>query len=376
VNLNPDQWFVKTSSPALKKDIVEASEFIQAFYGPIADVRTSFMCWKIEKGPYGLGVLSMAKLPTSGKIVSTCSITPRRLWFQNTKILSGQIGDTFTAELYQRKGLFVDLVRSSCSKAESIGIRCVFGFPNSNSYPGYVNKLGFIEIQGLQLYTFTAIMNWKSIEKNSKIASSRVFQLLFGSKILSSLVGLLIRAWREIVKLLLTPSKIYDIRQEVYLTNEFNDFWQRMENHLPTAIIRDSTYLNWRFLENPYPYKIWIIRKRHKIVGYFVTLTVFSEKMPLVKRSILADWLYDPNEGSKIRRYLLHSALNCPDFKDSEFITSLHSAESSQKLPFWAAGFFRRKIKRPVIVFGNFEGRTLSKSRIDWHLTSSDLDEF
>jgi hypothetical protein len=376
LNLTPDQWFVKTSSPALTTDLVEASEFIQAFYGPIAALRTSFMCWKIEKGPYGFGVLSLAKLSTSGEIVSSCSISPRRLWFQNSKILSGQIGDTFTAELYQRKGLFVDLVRSSCSKAESIGIRCIFGFPNSNSYPGYVNKLGFIEIQGLQLYTFTAIINWKSIRKNSANAYSRLFKLLFRSKLLSCIAGVLIGVWREILKLLLTPSKLYNVRQEVSLTSEFNDFWQRMENHLPIAIVRDSTYLNWRFLDNPYPYKIWIIRKRDKIVGYFVTLTVFSETKFLVKRSILADWLYDPNEGFKIRRHLLHSALNCPDFKDSEFITSIHSRESSQRLPFWAAGFFRRKIKRPVIVFGNFEGQTLSKSGINWHLTSSDLDEF
>jgi hypothetical protein len=49
---------------------------------------------------------------------------------------------------------------------------------------------------------------------------------------------------------------------------------------------------------------------------------------------------------------------------------------ATQELPFWRAGFIRRKLERPIIVYGSLQGKRFVSTAQNWHLTSSDLDEF
>ncbi len=57
--------------------------------------------------------------------------------------LVAQSGDTMTHPAHQGKGLFVHLANATYELAKNEGIKFVFGFPNKNSYPGFIKKLNW-----------------------------------------------------------------------------------------------------------------------------------------------------------------------------------------------------------------------------------------
>ena len=59
------------------------------------------------------------------------------------KTLVCQSWDTMTHANHRRKGLFIKLAKKTYDLCENLGIKLVFGFPNENSYPGFVKKLNW-----------------------------------------------------------------------------------------------------------------------------------------------------------------------------------------------------------------------------------------
>ncbi|MGE0567473.1 MAG: GNAT family N-acetyltransferase [Bacteroidia bacterium] len=68
-------------------------------------------------------------------------VFPVELIYKDKKILGAQSGDTMTHPDHRGKGLFIKLASSTYELARDLGIKLVFGFPNQNSYHGFVNKL-------------------------------------------------------------------------------------------------------------------------------------------------------------------------------------------------------------------------------------------
>ncbi|AYL96014.1 GNAT family N-acetyltransferase [Mucilaginibacter celer] len=57
------------------------------------------------------------------------------------KVLAAQSADTMTHPNHRGKGLFIELAELTYQLCRNEGIRTLFGFPNQNSLPGFVNKL-------------------------------------------------------------------------------------------------------------------------------------------------------------------------------------------------------------------------------------------
>ncbi len=55
-----------------------------------------------------------------------------------------QSGDTMTHKEHTGKGLFTSLAKATYALCKEQGVSFVFGFPNYNSYPGFVKKLNWI----------------------------------------------------------------------------------------------------------------------------------------------------------------------------------------------------------------------------------------
>jgi hypothetical protein len=73
--------------------------------------------------------------------------------FKNQKYLVVQSGDTMTHKNHTNKGLFVELAKLTYALAQSKGASLVFGFPNENSYPGFVRKLNWVHKNNIASYT-------------------------------------------------------------------------------------------------------------------------------------------------------------------------------------------------------------------------------
>lgn len=64
-----------------------------------------------------------------------------------------QGGDSMTDERFQGKGLFTKLGKIMQAKAEEEHVEFIYGFPNQNSYPGYIKKLDWKFTENMQCFS-------------------------------------------------------------------------------------------------------------------------------------------------------------------------------------------------------------------------------
>jgi hypothetical protein len=79
-------------------------------------------------------------------------VFPCKVLAEGKSVLAAQSGDTMTHPYHRGKGLFIKLAVKTYELCRSLGIGFVFGFPNENSYPGFVKKLAWIHREDLQIY--------------------------------------------------------------------------------------------------------------------------------------------------------------------------------------------------------------------------------
>lgn len=89
-----------------------------------------------SKDPIGYFAISEQGLP-----VAYYGVFPIFMQIGNTKVLCAQSGDTMTHPQHTGKGLFTLLAKQTYETALAEGIEYIFGFPNKNSFPGFIKKL-------------------------------------------------------------------------------------------------------------------------------------------------------------------------------------------------------------------------------------------
>ena len=83
-------------------------------------------------------------------------VIPCIVQIELTDILTAQSADTMTHENHRNRGLFIQLALKTYELAKENKIKFIFGFPNQNSYPGFV-KLGWqFAPEQLKLFTLHA----------------------------------------------------------------------------------------------------------------------------------------------------------------------------------------------------------------------------
>ncbi|HEY9534061.1 MAG TPA: GNAT family N-acetyltransferase [Mucilaginibacter sp.] len=70
-------------------------------------------------------------------------VIPTLLWHEGKSILAAQSADTMTHPGYRGLGLFTRLANHTYALCKLEGVCLVFGFPNQNSLPGFMNKLNW-----------------------------------------------------------------------------------------------------------------------------------------------------------------------------------------------------------------------------------------
>jgi GNAT superfamily N-acetyltransferase len=79
-------------------------------------------------------------------------VYPCKIEYQGKYYLAAQSGDTMTHSAHTGKGLFTQLAQKTYAYCQENGFHLVFGFPNENSFPGFVNRLGWSHFDDLTPY--------------------------------------------------------------------------------------------------------------------------------------------------------------------------------------------------------------------------------
>ena len=79
-------------------------------------------------------------------------VYPCKIEYEGVKYLAAQSGDTMTHSAHTGKRLFTQLALKTYAYCQENGFHLVFGFPNENSYPGFIKKLGWSHFDDMTPY--------------------------------------------------------------------------------------------------------------------------------------------------------------------------------------------------------------------------------
>jgi GNAT superfamily N-acetyltransferase len=100
-------------------------------------------------------------------------VFPCLVIFNDQKYLVAQSGDTMTHSNHRGKGLFTQLALKTYEYCREAGVHLVFGFPNENSYPGFVKNLGWEHFDDFQIYLIRVkTISWTRIKNTFKLGSN------------------------------------------------------------------------------------------------------------------------------------------------------------------------------------------------------------
>lgn len=201
--------------------------------------------------------------------------------------------DTMTHPDYRGQGIFTLLAQSLFERCKAENVSLLYGFPNENSYPGFVKKLG-----------------WKHIGDVSSFARPLKSKYFFEKKF-PSLVKILetFRIFRLIDSILsivfpfrLSAKEQASIRNITSFDSSYDDFYSKVRPQLNKFHVeRDGKYMNWRYFT--------FESARNQVFGYYdqqgflkgvLVLTVDSNRAAITE--VMA-------QGAKIESSLLKHAI-------------------------------------------------------------------
>lgn len=116
------------------------------------NVTIEFLEKKYNTSVFGANNIGYIAYHKNGEPAAYYGVFPCKAVVKDKIYLCAQSGDTMTHPNHRGKGLFIKLAKATYRLAIENGISFVFGFPNDNSYPGFVNKLGWIHKENLKIY--------------------------------------------------------------------------------------------------------------------------------------------------------------------------------------------------------------------------------
>jgi predicted acetyltransferase len=234
--------------------------------------------WKIQENYVSKGIINLIKDGT--KIVATTSLTPKFLYFKGNIQIVAEIGDTYTHPDYQRKGLFSSLINQTREDAEHKGISFIYGTPNEQSLPGYEKKANFKKINNINVHSMLLPVNI------SPIVSSKLNWVL--GNVIGYFYLIYILCLYKLKKITNNKYSKKEVIEIETLPKDWDDFWEKAHVHHDFILTRDLKAIQWRFINHPNKYRLYILRQHNELIGYLI-YRVLSEKG--INNLVIADFL-------------------------------------------------------------------------------------
>ena len=374
-----EKWYLAKLNPPDNAQCKKFAEFMRSQQDnpqiyPLE--KDSIPEWKLRKNRIRKGFLSLMITCKEKKIVSSCSITPKKIWDGKNFLFGGEIGDTFTDNKFQRNGMFVDLVNATRESAQGSGLKIIYGLPNSLSLPGYLKKLNFEIKENFHFQNYTLILEPKVLgDRLKRYSDNYIYNFIINIIFCSSIIS---KIWNFIIKLSTKNQTNLDleVRFETAFNEDYNLLWEKIRDGICFANARNSSYLNWRYCDSPFDFKILSVRKKGDLKGYIIFLVDPNYKNDKVSYLQIVDWMFNPKEYNSVGIALMKEVVNF-SMKNSIDIISSHSSKNSPvQLPWNRFGFISRSGSKPLIIHNNINGSRIIDNHMAWHFTLADTDAF
>lgn len=217
--------------------------------------------WQYRDNRTDTIIITLAEAP-NGDLVGQYALRPTWMKVGDDRCLGTLSLDTMVHPDYRRQGMFTKLARRTYEVAAQRGIPLTYGFPNQNSYRGFVDKLDWVDLCG-RIPVFAKVLNVRNVLSNRII-----------SKALLTAATLLSRPSLAVFYRLRSGAELprgYAVRRVSRFDERFNYFWEEVSAAYRILVARDGPYLNWRFVKNPTEeYSLLACERGNDIAGYVV----------------------------------------------------------------------------------------------------------
>ncbi len=284
-------WSIKQYEPGDEEGIFELDKAVHPSPPKNIEAWLRWWQWMYGQNPAGAGIVWLAQ--HEGRIVGQSALVPVSVKF-GTRVLAGfQAVDTMTHPEYRRQGIYETLARKTYAEAGKRGIHLGYRFPNQNSYPIAVNKLGWIHVATMQL--MLKPLNWekalKLLTRNEPLIKLGALGGTMSSRVLCHSKK---------------PPFVEDltINRVASFDERINKLWAAISAQYPLAVARNRDYLNWRYINAVgEKYLTFTAEVAGEIQGYNVLRCLYKRE---VKCGVFCDIL---TQSEEIAHHLVSEAM-------------------------------------------------------------------
>jgi hypothetical protein len=234
--------------------------------------------WKFTRNPEGS---SMVNAVDGSGIVGHLGGLNRQVAVRGKEHSALLEVDGMTRADYGRQGIFTELGKQLLSKAKDNGVCLAYGFPNEHAMPGH-RKLGCVE-----LFKLNVLIKPIHYDKLSEKAFSSKIGAFFGN-LAQRIAFTMVYRTRDV-----EPGKDVVLKKVEELDSRFDELWNRAKKAHNIVLRRDSTYLNWRYIQCPEGYyAVYAAEKKGEILAWVIVRTM--ERFGL-KNGMVADMMSLPD---------------------------------------------------------------------------------
>jgi GNAT superfamily N-acetyltransferase len=261
---------------------------------------------------------------------------------------------------FRKQGIFLTLAREVYRQTRLIGVQLVYGFPNDNSFHGFVTDLDFIVLENIVAMTRPLSIERVVREKTNVPSVATVL----GGPLQGMFNTLCSRKPRD-AAIRIEPAP----RFPETVTALFNAHARKFAN----LVIRDYRYLSWRYDRHPrHSYEILLGYRGEKLAGYCVSGATDRKGLRI---GLIVDIFADPADRA-LATALVAAALEVMERKGMHLASCLLFSKSPFRAVLRRLGFVFPMRRFPFIVRVNADAPAPDALANDsaWHITFGDGD--
>jgi GNAT superfamily N-acetyltransferase len=304
--------------------------------------------WWFDRNPGGEGIVSLAV--DKGEVVGVAAMS-----FFNTRLEGVETRlaipvNVATDSRYRGQGVFSTMQQQNEDAAAASGSPLTVTFPNANSYPIFIRRLGWIDLPRLRLWAkplrVAGVVRYalrREGEQGGMRDPDPASRLLHG----------------------------LDVRPIGRFEADMDELGLRAAESYGSHFSRDAEYFNWRYLDSPRDYRCFGAYRDGELAGVAVVGHTYKHG---VSAGFLADLVAAPGEAPAVRALVARAVEEVKGGADA--LVLLPPPASAQRRALARAGF--APTNRTLRFIGKTlrEGARLDPAASAWHFTLGDFDFF
>jgi GNAT superfamily N-acetyltransferase len=304
--------------------------------------------WWFDRNPAGEGIVSLAV--DDGEVVGVAAMSFFKTRLNGVETRLAIPVNVATDARYRGQGVFSTLEEANEEAAAASGSPLTVTFPNANSYPIFVRRLGWIDLPRLRLWA-------------RPLRASGVVRYALG------------RAGEEGGMRVpdVSPRVLHglEVRPVERFESDLDELGVRAAKGYGSHFSRDAAYFNWRYLDSPRDYRCFGAYRASALAGVAVVGHTFKHG---VSAGFLADLVAAPGDGTAIRALVSRAVAEVKGGADA--LVLLPPPARAQRNALVRAGFAPTNKKLRFIGKPLHDGVRIDERAAAWHFTLGDFDFF